>query len=288
MRNNVKQKIKECNLPSKVAENVLVDVFGRKMESVYQEGLVDSYEHDFECKLNDVVESWRNAETSSSSDIDKFIDWFVANKVKVIRTMLRSVREDCGLGNPPSVFTTNASESINALLKHKTDYKKHQLPAFIEKVKDLIDEQLHEVERAIVGRGKWRFRPQYKFLEISESVWFTMTAQQRQKHLSRVHSISLSEVEGTKDSCIPSVRRDITLSVDADTISRSCNLPIACVEGILNKALELMKKEMQLYQLQVIQKQKWFSVLVERFHIWLLLQSRVATAVTTTVLISNH
>lgn len=47
--------------------------------------------------------------------------------------MLRPTREDCGLGNPPSNFTTNASESINGLLKHKVDYKKHQLPAFIEK-----------------------------------------------------------------------------------------------------------------------------------------------------------
>ena len=56
------------------------------------------------------------------------------NKAEVIRnTMLRPTREDCGLGNPPSNFTTNASESINGLLKHKVDYKKHQLPAFIEK-----------------------------------------------------------------------------------------------------------------------------------------------------------
>ena len=53
------------------------------------------------------------------------------NKAEVIRnTMLRPTREDCGLGNPPSNF---ASESINGLLKYKVDYKKHQLPAFIEK-----------------------------------------------------------------------------------------------------------------------------------------------------------
>ena len=101
----------------------------------------------------------------------------------------------CGLGNPPSMFTTNASESINVLLKHKVDYKKHQLPDFIDKVGELVAEQKQEVERAVVNRGKWRFRSQCQFLQVQESVLFTMNAQQRQNHLSRVHSISLAEAE---------------------------------------------------------------------------------------------
>lgn len=42
--------------------------------------------------------------------------------------------------NPPSTFTTNMSESINALLKRKLDYKKQELPVFIE-VKELVSEQ---------------------------------------------------------------------------------------------------------------------------------------------------
>ena len=57
--------------------------------------------------------------------MDGFLQWFNDNKVDVIRdTMLRSVRQECGLGNPPDIFTTNQSESINAVLKHKMDYKK--------------------------------------------------------------------------------------------------------------------------------------------------------------------
>ena len=61
----------------------------------------------------------------------------------------------------PSIITTNASESMNAVLKHKVDYKKHQLPSFIDKVKKLVDEQNREVERVIVNRGKWQLRSQY-------------------------------------------------------------------------------------------------------------------------------
>ena len=62
---------------------------------------------------------------SSSANMAGFIEWFVSNKADVIRdTMLRPVREECGLGNPPEIFTTNPSESMNAVLKHKVGFKK--------------------------------------------------------------------------------------------------------------------------------------------------------------------
>ena len=39
-----------------------------------------------------------------------FIEWFVSNKADVIcDTMLRPVREECGLRNPSEIFTTNPS-----------------------------------------------------------------------------------------------------------------------------------------------------------------------------------
>ena len=219
----------------------MTDVFGQQLGSVHNEGLVDN--DDFERNLESAMESWRNLELTRISDIEKFISWFVEYKVEVIRnTMLRTVREDCGLGNPPSMFTTNASESINALLKHKVDYKKHQLPDFIDIVGELVAEQKQEVERAVVNRGKWRFRSQYQFLQVQESVWFTMNAQQRQKHLSRVHSISLAEAEDNSNigSCSASKG---TLSIDAETVAKSSNLPVTCVEGILQKASKLLQEE---------------------------------------------
>ena len=123
--------------------------------------------------------------------------------------MLRSMRAECGLGNPPSIFTTNASQSMNALLKHKVDYKKHQLPSFIDKVKELVDEQKHEVERAIINCGKWQLRSQYRYLEVQESIWFRMNAQQRQKHISKVHSAVLSDVQSNESVCSSSYQLEL-------------------------------------------------------------------------------
>lgn len=124
----------------------------------------------------------------------------MTNKAPIIRdAVLRSIREECGLGNPPEQFTTNASESVNALLKHKVDYKQNELPAFIDQVKELVEEQDKEVERAVINRGKYRLRDQYHFLEVGESKWCTMTSAQHLHHLAKVRSTTVAEVSGNRE-----------------------------------------------------------------------------------------
>ena len=41
------------------------------------------------------------------------------------------VREEAGLGKLPEKFTTNASEYLNAILKKKVNFKKNELPTFV-------------------------------------------------------------------------------------------------------------------------------------------------------------
>lgn len=65
--------------------------------------------------------------------------------------MLRPIREECGLANPPEIFTTNPSESVNALLKCKVDYKCNELTLFIEKVKELVAELQKEVQWTVIS-----------------------------------------------------------------------------------------------------------------------------------------
>lgn len=124
--------------------------------------------------------------------------------------MLKSVREECGLGFPPAAFTTNASESLNAMLKHKVDYKKNELPLFIEKVKELVNEQRREVECSVIGRGKYRISEQYQFLAVPESQWFLMTPTQRKEHLSKFHTAAVKD---------PKDRLHYTDSLDSHMIS---------------------------------------------------------------------
>ena len=72
--------------------------------------------------------------------------------------MRKDLRENVGLGSPPSTFTTNASESINAAIKRKVDYKESAWPEFNEHMKSFVESQREEVVRVLSGRRQYRPR----------------------------------------------------------------------------------------------------------------------------------
>jgi len=70
---------------------------------------------------------------------------------------------------PPARFTTNASESLNAVLKAGVQYRKTELPAFVQKLQKLVvDELEREFERAIIDRGNYQLQAQLLHLQIPE------------------------------------------------------------------------------------------------------------------------
>lgn len=64
--------------------------------------------------------------------------------------MLCSTREECGLGSPPTTFTTNACETANSMLKNQAHYKRSEMFEFLQKLKQLVSEQEREIERALI------------------------------------------------------------------------------------------------------------------------------------------
>ena len=131
--------------------------------------------------------------------------------------MLRSVREEAGLGCPPDAFYTNASECINNVIKVKVKYKRSELPKFISKFHELCEEQEQEVERAVIQRGKYHLRSEYQHMTVSESKWFKMTKEQRMQHLKKLNSIPvareslLSDVGGPSQPSAPELSCDLSL-----------------------------------------------------------------------------
>ena len=246
VRRNVRDKLCEYNISSHLSNEMLDDIFGKKMGSVYVKGLVDSIDtEDFEEKAGKLLEKWRNSEHTSASDIEGFINWFQTFKMPVIRdSMIAVVREECGLGSPPTAFTTNASETANYLLKHKVNYKKSELSEFLTKLRQLIEDQQREVEKAIIGRGKFELRSQYRSWYVPETKWFSMSQSQRTSHLNKFAAASLSDVNESEinELCIG---RDntlsSTLSVHVDSFASEVRIPRPCLEGIWSKAAELLK-----------------------------------------------
>ena len=53
--------------------------------------------------------------------------------------MLQPIREQAGLGYPLEPFTTNASETVNSVLKSHVNFKSSQLLEFVEELKEVVD-----------------------------------------------------------------------------------------------------------------------------------------------------
>lgn len=79
-----------------------------------------------------------------------FFHYFVQYQADVPHHMRKDIR--VGLGSPPSAFTTNASESINAAIKRKVNYKESGWPEFNESMQHFVDSQKEEVITSLSGR----------------------------------------------------------------------------------------------------------------------------------------
>ena len=192
---------------------VLGDIFGRNVEMQQVDGLVDAEsEEEFDKGTQILCKKWQHFDSEESGPMHAFSEWFKRYKCSTIKqAMLRPVRVRAGLGNPPSTFTTNASESINALLKNQVEYKKSDVPVFLDKLQNAIDKQ-KEVERAITNIGKYRFCEKYKHLVKNEDDWFLkMTLTQRQNHIKKIASLSVSQQKNLKGKC--KLKPQISLSV---------------------------------------------------------------------------
>lgn len=127
------------------------------------EGLIDSANgEEFETDVIALCSKWERIDSYNQGLLHAFGRWFCCYKKNLLKNkMLKKSRIKAGLSNPPTYFSTNSSESINAMLKKKVDYKKSELPQFLEKLRSAMEEQ-KELERAIINRGKYQLCDEYK------------------------------------------------------------------------------------------------------------------------------
>ena len=224
VRKNTKAKLQDLGVNEGVRNLILDDIFGRRRGCHYSEGLVDTASNkEFDEVFQSLTKKWQALDLSDDTR-HRFIQWFQKHKSGVIKSsMLRPIREKAGLGNPPCSFTTNASESVNAMLKMKVDYKRNDLPVFLEKVKELIQEQDEEINKAVVGRGKYVVNSEFKKFVKTENEWFVkMKEAERVRHLQRFSSFKLPETSQVSLSLCGSTA-NTTLRSNTDGPSSSSN-----------------------------------------------------------------
>ena len=243
MQRNIKQKLIDLRLPETKRNEILKDICGKQCDETLYEGLVDAADSlEFDEQLDYLQKKW---EDNNLPEVSSFFMWFREHKAEVIKQgMLKDTRISAGLGCPPARFTTNASESLNALIKSGVHYQKSQLPEFIDKLHALIKEQEREFERAVVDRGKLKLNPLYQHLCIPEFKWYSqMSEQHKASHLKKVAQTPVINLNTAEESPDETAQDSICLSVDLE--SASADLPISrgVFEGIWKKASELLTSE---------------------------------------------
>ena len=185
-KNNVQEKLKEYGFAASVTSEFIADIFGKRVGNTFYAGLVDSaslseFDERFEC-LKSV---WDLRESTCMPTIEpRFYNYFSQYQADVVRYHMRKdLREASGLGSPPTQFTTNGSESINAALKRKVNHKESAWPQFNEHMKAHVESQREEIVRALSGRGQYRLNPEFAHYGVSTQEWIKMRTDQRQQVL---------------------------------------------------------------------------------------------------------
>ena len=247
-RANLSSKLKDLAIPSSIADEFLLEIFGKTEDGIHTEGIVDAKDTEaFQGKLEALQEKWDGRERKCNPGKKPvFFNWFVSNKAdEMAANMLRFVREAAGLGCPPSPYYTNDSECINSVMHNKTQYKASEWDQFNAKMQELVQQSHQLLEMAVLDRGAARFRDKYKSLCIDQLKWVKMTTKQREIHLRKV---ATAEVQGvlncSEDACcsVPNNFDYSPLPVSPQEANLS-GIPLSTVEGIWKKAKELLEKE---------------------------------------------
>ena len=182
-RGNLEDKLANIGISKTNAQEFLRDVFGNP--AVLEDGLVDADVAELDKDFRNLKDVWNEREVAlSGASSPSFHQWFERNCLEEVhKCMLKDKCEQAGLGSPPEPFYTNDVESKNRVLKHQTEYKPQELSAFVQAMKDLLQEQKQEIEKAMIGVGEYRLISTYSDLEISNSKWFKKNEKQRHRLL---------------------------------------------------------------------------------------------------------
>ena len=185
-KDNLKHKLEhKMKIPRHVSNEFLFNVLG--CVSSREKGLVNAEDEEiFTTQLESLREPWNEREEAATKMEPIFHDWFIRNCSNTIRsTMLPTIRKSAGLGTPPAPYYMNALESMNSLLKRYTNNKKLDLCTFITKLKDVIDVQFQEVDRAVAGLGEYSVSDRFPQFIFSAAEWAQLNTEQRKKVLSK-------------------------------------------------------------------------------------------------------
>ena len=108
-------------------------------------------------------------------------------------SMLKSVRREAGLGNPPREYTNNDPEAANFMVKHALNFDPKSPEEFINEIRNIVETQFRNEDRAVFGKGQFKIRPEFQHLAVSDQQWSKLTKEGRMKKLQTYLKSGMAE-----------------------------------------------------------------------------------------------
>ena len=159
-------------------------------------------------------------------------------------SMIKPVRIEAGLGNPPVEYTNNDPESANFLIKHGLHFNAQKPHGFIEKIKEIVETQQRNDDRAVYGKGLYRLREEFQHLGVDDYQRSKLTPLQSKKKLASYLNVGMEEKKDVTAELVNAIQNVETTSVsDFETAVRSANIlnvPPSIIDGMILKATNLL------------------------------------------------
>ena len=178
----------------------------------------------------------------------EFYEYFSKNKASAVReTMTAGVRSMCGLGFPPDVYTQNASESMNKVVKEEdkddssSRRKKKSISDIVERLRKIVQRQEEEQFLAVLGKGEYKLVHDFQHLEVGDN-YYRMTPKQKATLRKEFFTCSRNEatpVHSVTESENLEVENQVELSVAPEN-SQILSVPFAVLKELFSGARHLL------------------------------------------------
>ena len=119
--------------------------------------------------------------TATSPSFDKYFKDRVTPLLRTNFATAMSAQSTPSLIN----WTNNNCESMNAVLKHCTNWEAQPLTDLVLKLYNVVQTRYHDVKQALVGQGDYILCPQYSIFKIPIHIWTRLPHQRRDKHYNK-------------------------------------------------------------------------------------------------------
>ena len=107
-------------------------------------------------------------------------------------SMIRPVWTEAGLGNPPTEFFSNDVEAANFMVTFSLHFDPEKPHVFIKSVKDAIETQYRNENRAVFGKGPYQLRKGFEHFLVNNFKWSSMTVVQRLNKVKEFQKADMS------------------------------------------------------------------------------------------------